>query len=246
MIATASPKDTAFERKAQSYERYARAQRDSADWLSEWLPQHDVSHLPCLEFGAGTGLFTQYLPARFGQVEASDQSPSMLKICQAQTPGIKIRQRDAWKAQPDHSSWDWIVSSSLMQWADHPRTTLSQWRALLKPHGRVLIGCFIEPSLPEMYSLLEMKPLQWRSRTEWLDIFRQAGFEVLRVEQQSKRYYYLNALALWKGVHGTGATRPQGMSPRNLLQILRKYEAKFKDEQGVYATWTSLRVELKN
>lgn len=235
----------AFGRKAASYEAYAKVQKDAAQWLLEWLPE-EAHESSCLEFGAGTGLLTQHLPSRFGRVEASDIEAEMLHVCQERVHGIEHRIRDAWSEQEDPATWDYVVSSSLLQWALEPVKSLRNWRALLKEDGRIVIGFFVEPSLTEMLQVLNAGgPVRWRKPEEWQRIFEQAGFQIVRMEAQSHRYNYDNALHLWKSLHGTGATVSQRMKPSEMLRFFRDYESQFKSEtKGVYATWTFCRVEL--
>jgi malonyl-CoA O-methyltransferase len=235
----------AFGRKAASYESYAFVQKEVAQWTAEWLPEKALA-ANCLEFGAGTGLLSQYLATRFGKVEASDLEAEMLHVCQERIHGVHHSIRDAWAEQDDPAHWDYVVSSSLLQWARDPVTSLSHWRALLKDNGRIVVGFFLEPSLTEMIEVMnEQGPVEWRKSAIWQDIFERSGFEIVRMETKTSRYNYDSAMHFWKSLHATGATVSQRMKPSAMLRFFRDYDAQFKDEYGVYATWTSCRVELK-
>ncbi len=234
----------AFGRKAESYEEHAYVQKDAALWLAEWLPENADS-LHCLEFGAGTGLLTEHLPERFGHVEASDIEGRMLAKCRMRVPHIAHQVRDAWAPQNDESKWDYIVSSSLMQWAMDPVETLENWRQVLKQDSRMLLGFFIKPSLPEMSEIITGEgPVSWRTEAEWMEIFERAGLAISRIESQTHRYDYDSPLHFWKSLHGTGATVSQRLQPSQMLSFFRNYEVKFPSANGVYATWTFCRAEL--
>ena len=45
--------------------------------------------------------------------------------------------------------WDWIFSSSVLQWVADPRKVFATWRDRLAPGGRILGGLFAAGSLPE-------------------------------------------------------------------------------------------------
>ncbi|WP_269522914.1 methyltransferase domain-containing protein [Coraliomargarita parva] len=238
------PKDPAFDRKAESYETHAFVQKDAASWLAEWLPA-TTCHARCLELGAGTGLFSRHLKDRFTKVEISDLAGEMIDLCKQRMPDFDYSQRDAWNAQADSGTWDFVVSSSLLQWSRNPVDCLQHWKALLKPGGRILSGFFVDPTLPEMTAILDGKnPIDWRSPGQWERYAKKAGLDVQRLESQTHRYHYESALHFWKSLHGTGATVSQRMTPSQMMRLLRDYEAKYRNESGVYATWTFCRMEL--
>ena len=242
---TASPsRRAAFGRKSESYEAHAFVQKDAAQWLAEWLP-NDAKALRCLEFGAGTGLLTEHLSKCFGHVEATDIESKMLAKCLERVPGVPHHVRDAWSPQTDDSQWDYVASSSLMQWATKPAETLAHWSQILKADSRMLLGFFIDPSLPEMTQIIRGEgPVTWRSEAEWAMIFEKSGLNITRMESVTHRYYYDSPLHFWKSLHGTGATVSQRLKPSQMLSFFRDYEAKYKTKKGVYATWTFCRAEL--
>ena len=231
-----------FGRRAQSYDRYAHIQREMADWLSAWLPERGEFG-SCLEFGAGTGLLTRHLKGRFDAVEASDGEGSMVDACRQRVRGVNHRQRDAWQVQDSAESWDYIASSSLLQWAPAPLQTLRAWRRILAPGGRMLAGLFVSPSLQEMARVLPgAEPLTWRPPGEWAELVRTAGLRILKTESRSRRRSYPSAQALWKSLHRTGAVVPRGIPRRRLIRAWDLYESMFGDPSGVYATWTMCRI----
>lgn len=244
MLASHQQSGPTFGRKADSYDKHAHVQSDAAAWLTEWLPE--TSNMArCLEMGAGTGLLTQHLAGRFAHLESSDISSEMLEICQQRVPGAICRIRDAWQAPTSRERWDVLASSSLLQWAPCPLSVMQQWAQLVRPNGRLILGFFAAPSLPEMMEVIEGDgPVAWRSPKQWQEVFRKAGYTQVRMEAESRSYSYPSALDFWKSLHGTGATVSRRIKPSAMLRFLRNYEASFKNDAGVYATWTFCRVEL--
>lgn len=243
---TSMPKESpAFARKAGSYDVHASVQADAARWLAEWLPLN-ASRESCLELGAGTGLFSQYLADRFTKIECTDISSEMLLHCRERLSDANYRVLDAWSAPKwDEPRWDNITSCSLLQWAPSPATVLRHWSERLKSDGEMLLGFFVAPSLPELDHVLGGKsPVDWRSPAEWQDAMGDAGLELERIETTTHRYYYSSALEFLKSLHGTGCNVSRGTSTGTLRRLLRQYEAAYKTDAGVYATWTFCRAEL--
>lgn len=241
-IPTESP---AFARKASSYDAYACVQEDAADWLAEWLPTKGT-HGSCLELGAGTGLFSQHLAGRFQQLACTDISPEMLSHCRKRVTGADFRILDAWEAPDcDRPRWDLISSCSLLQWAPTPVSVLRNWSKQLEPNGRMLLGFFVSPSLPELDRVLEGKsPVDWRSPSEWQKAIGAADLQIQQMETTTRIYHYPSALEFWKSLHGTGSNVTRGTSTGTLRRLLREYEGANRTEAGVRATWTFCRAEL--
>lgn len=233
-----------FGDKANDYETHAFVQSDAAKWLAEWILSINAKN--CLELGAGTGLLTQFLIDRFEYLECSDIEPKMVEFCRKKFPTIHNSIRDAWVAQPDVGKWDLVTASSVLQWAKDPESTMQNWLRLLTPDGRIVVGLFIQPSLPEMSQVTGVEsPLIWRDEAVWQSLFQSAGLHVVRMESKTERYYYKSALDFWKSIHGTGSAVSRKISPSQMMRFFREYESQFHDAKGVYATWTFCRAELK-
>ncbi|CAA6689811.1 Unannotated [Lentimonas sp. CC19] len=235
-----------FGKKSSSYEAHAFVQTHASQWLAQWLPEATDS-ARCLEFGAGTGLMTGHLVDQFKHVESSDIEPAMVELCEAKYPSATHSVRDAWAAQPENGGqWDLVAASSVLQWAKEPVQVMRNWRELLNANGHILAGFFIEPSLPEMFAVTGGEsPLIWRGDAAWRTIFESAGLEIVRMESDERRYHYPSALDFWKSLHSTGTAVSRKISPSQMMRFFRDYELQFSDAQGVYATWTFCRVELK-
>lgn len=232
-----------FGKKASSYEAHAFVQSDAASWLAEWILSFDCKR--CLELGAGTGLLTRYLDGKFEHLECSDIEPSMVALCREKFPSAIHSIRDAWSKQQDTGKWDLVTASSLLQWAKNPETVIRNWSELLSPNGRIISGLFIKPSLPEMQQVTGgQTPIIWRDISDWKAIFDSVGIKTQRIEKKTTRYYYKSALDFWKSIHGTGTAVSRKILPSQMMRFFRNYESQFRDEKGVYATWTFCRVEL--
>ena len=240
-----SKESPAFARKAGSYDAYANVQADSARCLAEWLPTNSPKAC-CLELGAGTGLFSQYLKDRFQSLECSDIASEMLLHLGERLPGVRCRVLDAWAApHPDAARFDFLTSCSLLQWAPSPVAVLRNWAGRMEAGGRMLVGWFVAPSLPELDHVLNgQSPVNWRSPEQWQEAIAAAGLKLERIDSTTHRYNYPSALKFWKSLHGTGCNVSRGTSTGTLRRLLREYESAFKTDSGVCATWTFCRAEL--
>lgn len=241
MSETSSP---AFNGKASTYDVHAHVQRDTAAWVADWLPEPGA-YGRCLEFGAGTGNFTRHLRGRFAALEVSDNAPAMIANGRQELPDVNWTQRDAWVVEGEPQAWDFLASCSLLQWAPNPVEILRRWKQLLRAGGRQLAGIYTAPSLPEFAALMpDRQPLAWRSSEAWRGFFVEAGFGVVRLEELTRSYHYPSARALMRQLHGTGATRTtRPLSVTQMKELLRAYEARFREPAGVVATWTFCRIE---
>ena len=139
-----------------------------AEWLAQWIPSDRSGR--ALELGAGPGLFTRHLLPWRGALTASDLSGSMCSAGRMSVPGVAWEEMPA--EAPTGGPWDWIFSSSMLQWVADPREVFAAWHACWLPGGRVLAGLFVEGSLPELGALAgEPAPLTWRKPAEWSEAF---------------------------------------------------------------------------
>ena len=84
-----------------------------AAWLAEWLPADRCGR--ALELGAGPGIFTENALPWCGEDLATDISPAMCAAGRAAIPRVAWDVMDA--ASPQGGPWDWIFTSSILQWA---------------------------------------------------------------------------------------------------------------------------------
>ena len=238
-----------FNSKAESYSRFAVVQHELAAWLSQWLePADETRCLHALELGAGGGLFTRTLTARFEHLTAIDVAPRMVEEGQSLLPEVDWRVGDAWHLQCEPV--DRIFSSSLLQWCEEPRRVLQQWRSLARPGARMLHGTYVAPTLPEWESISEFQsPLVWHNQSQWEDYFQQAGWRVLRSEACLRIMEFGSARELLRFFHQTGAFVPRRAPIAKLRRMIVEYDQKFglqNSRRGVSSSWTFFRIEAVN
>ncbi len=234
-----------FDQKAGSYHRNATIQARVAAWGAEWI-EAEVSAFDALEFGAGTGLFTEHLAqAGFRSLRATDRSGRMVMEGGCRVPSANWSVADAWSPELA-GSVDRIYATSLLQWAPDPVTTLSCWRELLRPGGRVLACIFVLGTMTEILAMdASSSALPWRSARAWENAFAEAGFRVARSETRLDVMRHANALEAFRSLHATGAVEARRFGTGRLRGLLSRMDQRFGEIGGVPMSWRTLRIEAE-
>jgi SAM-dependent methyltransferase len=237
----------AYESRAASYSRLAIVQRGLANWLAEWLENSRIAAWQtALEFGAGDGIFTRCAAERYARYFATDISPRMVEQGRRQLPHVTWKIADAWRYEGP--SVDRIFSSSLLQWCPEPARTLRQWRNITLPGARMLHGIYILPTLAEWYSLADVhSPLVWRTAPQWLQLFHEAGWAILRSECRTYVQEFPSGRDFIRFLRHTGATCWSSSTLGELRRRITTYEQRFPADDlrgGVKSTWNMFRVEV--
>ena len=231
-----------FSKASRTYAARSGVQAEMAEWLSEWLPR--IRSGQALEIGAGTGLFTRHLIPWAGTVTASDLSPEMCRVGRASVPEANWTPMEA--ELPAAGPWDWIFSSSMLQWAANPANVFSAWRDCLAPGGRVLAGVFAAGSLAEWNATAgDTSPVAWLAPQEWRANLANAGFRLLRDQCEMRVLRYPSALSLLRSLHDVGGAPHRRFAAGRLRRHLRDYDASFRCPGGVTASWSFYRFEAE-
>jgi ubiquinone/menaquinone biosynthesis C-methylase UbiE len=94
-----------------------------------------------VEFGCGSGFFTETLARRATSVLATDLSPGMLSHAEEylRASNVTFQIEDCQSCSLDCEAFDTAFLSLVLQFADHERT-IAEMRRVLKPEGRLLIA----------------------------------------------------------------------------------------------------------
>jgi len=233
---------SSFGRAAARYRQHARVQQAMADWLAEWLPPVSNRTGSALELGAGPGVFTEKLLPWSGPLLATDLSAEMCAEGARRLP--QVAWQPAFAEAPPAGPWDWILTSSMLQWVTDPVPALSAWRRELSPGGRLLGGLFVSPTIPEWLTLASAAaPFEWRPAEEWNAALQSAGLTVSRCETKTFYFEFSSAVAFLRCLHAIGAAPARRIPPERLRSHLREYDARFGSPTGVRSSWTFFRFE---
>jgi SAM-dependent methyltransferase len=177
-----------------------------------------------------------------GPLMASDLSPAMCAVGRGMLPEVSWRVMAAEK--PEGGPWDWIFSSSVLQWAVDPAAVFTAWHGCLPPGGRVLSGLFVKESLAEWRGVAGgWAPLEWRTIEEWRSHLNRAGLRVVRDEVKKRVFTHSSARAFLRSLHGVGAAPARRFAAGRLRRLMHDYETRHGTPQGVRATWMFYRFE---
>lgn len=98
-----------------------------------------LGHL--VEFGCGTGFYTQTLASKASDVVATDISSGMVALAKGRTAAANVtfRGEDCQETSFADASFDTAFMSLVLHFVDADRT-LSEMRRILKPGGRLIIA----------------------------------------------------------------------------------------------------------
>ncbi|MBG29229.1 MAG: hypothetical protein CMI31_04410 [Opitutae bacterium] len=231
-----------FNEQAHEYHDQAMIQKDLASWTAEWL-ESEISGLEGIEFGAGTGHFTQLLVSKNLTLRAIDLSPRMIALGSALVPEAQWELGNAWVPADSYNA-DRIFSSALLQWCKDPLETLLRWRSCLRTGGRLLCGMYVRETLPELTQVLPgSAPFHWHTPEEWSNFFEEAGFTIIRAESHKKTYHFPNAIELLRYLHRIGSVRVGRFSANVLRSAVRNYDTAYAGQKDISSTWTFFRIE---
>ena len=93
-----------------------------------------------VEFGCGTGFYTDVLAARSRTVIATDLAPGMLAIAQrtVKAPNVTFQNEDCQRTSFPDSVFDTVFMSLVVHFTN-PRTTLGEMHRILGPDGLLII-----------------------------------------------------------------------------------------------------------
>lgn len=225
-----------FDKSASTYNQYAKVQENLVKWgLGIHKPSIKENQY-VLELGAGTGLLTGFLKHLASHYIASDQSKQMLKIGKGNHPELTWHQRDAWQIS-DCKKWDWIVSSSLLQWCPNPVDFFLRVNKSLKERGSHFHLFYSSPTLLELQKCGLESPLSWHSPKDWENYALKSGFHSIQLFSHSKTFWHETAIDSIRSLHKLGAHRNQLTSYGKIKKIIQNYQSKYQSSNGIPSTW---------
>lgn len=160
-----------FSRAAARYDEAAVLQRAVAEHLDERLDLVTLVPKRILDVGAGTGILTEKMLARYpdADVVAVDLSEAMLRWAHGKLqrprwplPGglcerlgwthcpAQLVAADAARLPFSDGAFDLVVSNLMLQWCDDLDTVLRELRRVLRPEGLLMFTSFGPDTLKEL------------------------------------------------------------------------------------------------
>jgi malonyl-CoA O-methyltransferase len=250
-----------FNRHAETYDLYADVQRRMAARIAAAAADGGPPQR-ILEVGCGTGYLTSLLrddfpDARITAVDLAERMVDQAHRRLGRSSRVELDVADVEAVEWPPEVFDLVVSNATLQWLATPEETLAKLAKALRPAGRMLHATFGPATFQELHSVyrgleeelglsVERHGLELAAPDEWVGLLTDAGLASVRVREQKHRVEYASCRGFLEAVKRTGA----GYSPavrsasglRLPIEVMRRYDRRFRAEGGVYATFHVLEL----
>ena len=237
-----------FSRAAASYDSVAELQRAVGSELLARLPA-DLAPHDWVDLGSGTGHFSRALAARFpqGQGTAVDIAEGMLRHARPLGGASRYVCGDAERLPLVAASQQLIFSSLALQWCADFAAVLGEARRALAPGGVLAFTSLCVGTLRELRDSWQavdgfVHVNRFRRFEDYQALCAASGLEVVTLTSERRVLHYKDLRQLTHelkalGAHNLNPGRPGGLTGRaRVLALLDAYE-RFRDEQGLPASW---------
>lgn len=237
-----------FSRAAASYDSVAELQRAVGAELLAHLPAGLVPQR-WVDLGSGTGHFSRALAECFpqGQGTAVDIAEGMLRHARASGGASQYVCGDAEHLPLASASQQLIFSSLALQWCADFAAVLAEARRVLAPGGVFAFSSLCVGTLQELRDSWQavdgfVHVNRFRRFEDYQALCAASGLEVLELRSERRVLHYRDLRQLTHelkalGAHNLNPGRPDGLTGRaRVLALIEAYE-RWRDEQGLPASW---------
>lgn len=245
-----------FGEVAGDYDRHALLQRQVRAYAIKLAKAYVPAQAVVLDAGCGTGALLEDIKAlrlRW-QVVGLDIAPGMCAHAGQKSTMVVNANADAMPLAGE--SVDAVISSLMLQWTHTPQRTFQEMARVLNPDGICVIATLAAGTLHELHESFAA----WDKAphvSDFLEPHRllayaeQAGFHLVNAKQAKVVEYYSDAIVLMRALQDIGATNKQAsrrkglMTPKQFAAVERAYDTKFRQPEGLPATWQILYMVLQ-
>lgn len=256
MLAELSHIRRAFGRAAGTYDANARQQRHVLKQCMELACPHVEGNARVLDLGCGTGQLAvlaceKALPWQITAVDVA------LPMCRAAAlAGVPVANADAHHLPFADASFEAVLSSLTLQWAQDLPQALREISRVLRSSGVAALTLFGPQTLRELkrsFALVDAPPRinHFHSAADLYRTATEAGFQVDNLRSQLERSIYPDAMALLHSLKAIGATtltQPsgrRGLTTRRTFERLQSlYQRDYGEVAGIPASWEILSLLL--
>ena len=238
----------------------AATRYDDAACIQQWTAERLLGKAAfdkdqrVLDAGCGTGQWTEALAART-QVIGLDLAEGMVSYAREKHPLVRNWMTgDAEQLPLADQSLDGIFSSLAVQWVQHPKALLLEWRRALKTGGRIYVATLGPKTLYELReSFAAIDSYQHVNRFLMADDWRYYAdvceLQVESCEVIEKPVYYPDVKSLLQalkaiGAHTVAQHGMKGMMGKTRWQQLQSNYENYRDADGLPASYELILLEL--
>ncbi|HYQ39727.1 MAG TPA: malonyl-ACP O-methyltransferase BioC [Pseudomonas sp.] len=237
-----------FSRAAASYDSVAELQRAVGAELLARLPT-ELAPSRWVDLGSGTGHFSRALAVRFpqGQGTAVDIAEGMLRHARPLGGASQYVCGDAERLPLASASQQLIFSSLALQWCADFAAVLAEARRVLAPGGVFAFASLCVGTLQELRDSWQavdgfVHVNRFRRFEDYRTLCAASGLEVLELATERRVLHYADLRQLTHelkalGAHNLNPGRPDGLTGRARVRALVAAYERFRDAQGLPASW---------
>jgi len=237
-----------FSRAAESYDSVAELQRAVGSELLARLPNASPPSR-WLDLGCGTGHFSRALAERFPDAEglALDIAEGMLRHARPLGGAGNFVAGDAERLPLQTQRCDLLFSSLAVQWCADFAAVLAEARRVLKPGGVFAFSSLRVGTLQELRDSWQavdgfVHVNRFRCFEDYQNLCAASGLAVLSLETRPQVLHYPDLRSLTHelkalGAHNLNPGRPGGLTGRRRIQALIEAYERFRQPQGLPATY---------
>lgn len=238
-----------FSRAAASYDGVASLQRTVGLQLLDKLPDSTAQAQRWLDLGCGTGHFSRELSARLPAARgvALDIAEGMLRHARPLGGAQDFIAGDAEALPLRDNSTELIFSSLALQWcADFP-AVLDEARRVLSPGGVMAFSSLCVGTLQELRDSWQtvdgfVHVNRFRAFEDYLTLCADSGLQVVHLSRRAEVLHFADLRQLTHelkalGAHNLNPGRPGGLTGRARLRALAEAYERFRQPQGLPATY---------
>lgn len=209
------------------YDSNAKVQKEIAETLfCKWKNLIGLKQeASILEFGCGTGFFTR--------IYLSHMYPSRLvlnDICNMPTITLNLNttdyefiEGDAEQLSFPPGTFDYIVSSSAIQWFENIPFFLEKANNWLKPGGALVISSFGPRNMIEIKNIAKIS-LNYKD-TDWFYTKIKRNFDIILIDEESKVLLFDSPIDALKHIKATGvnSVNSERLATKNVRNLLDNY-----------------------
>lgn len=245
-----------FERAAHQYDQYARLQRQIASTFLDHFDEHfnHINPISILDLGCGTGQVTEAMCQRYvdASVFALDFSQKMLAQTEQRLSSKGFNSQgicaDAEQLPFQSETFDLIISSLMLQWANDLQGTLAQLRETLTPQGVLAFTSFSQGTLRELKSSWgavdgAVHSSDFLSLQAFETVAKAAGYSKVTIISETIVFCYDTIREMLQEMKGIGASnarsaRIKGLTGRQRFEAFERAFELHRLNDGRYpSTW---------
>ncbi|KAA0259464.1 methyltransferase domain-containing protein [Deferribacter autotrophicus] len=228
-----------FDNSFKTYDNNANIQKIIANHLAGHISKNYYEQV--LELGVGSGLFTKLLMDKisFKKYVGIDLSYNLLTKAKSKFDELSFINADIDYLPVDIARFDIITGSSVLQWLEFPKNTISLLIQNAKKGTEFYFSIFLEGTFSEMKHLYHLtgfgSVFNLKDENFYKDIFYNFNKSEWIFEKQNYVLYYDSVQEFLKQHKKTGARyteKKSFTSKQSYINFCRLYEELFKNENN--------------